>query len=278
MNREVHVRICERLGVKFPGPTRHQEPPRFVTGATGASPETGRGGGSPMIGNLKLASSMTLIRRLGSPTYWRDCATTPRVGSSKCCRGIGKPLAWQSRRDYPPIASPRSACGAPQMHVRVQCTTRLAHGLQLNGRGPSPMCAHRVLSRPTAWGMCWDNSHEFQHVCPRRAVRLRRLSFFWAATTPAWFGLGVAKNAASSLRWMVRRKPMNDTQLMAAIALTAALLIAPAGAAVFDDSKYPDMKGQWDRVGPPNWTPAGKPPFTPEYQAVYEANITESFR
>jgi hypothetical protein len=32
------------------------------------------------------------------------------------------------------------------------------------------------------------------------------------------------------------------------------------------------MKGQWDRVGAPNWTPAGKPPFTPEYQAVYEAN------
>jgi hypothetical protein len=26
MNREVHVRICERLGVKFPGPTRHSLP------------------------------------------------------------------------------------------------------------------------------------------------------------------------------------------------------------------------------------------------------------
>src|SRR5215813_12584701 len=25
MNREVHVRICERLGVKFPGPTRHEQ-------------------------------------------------------------------------------------------------------------------------------------------------------------------------------------------------------------------------------------------------------------
>jgi hypothetical protein len=25
MNREVHVRICERLGVKFPGPTRRYE-------------------------------------------------------------------------------------------------------------------------------------------------------------------------------------------------------------------------------------------------------------
>ena len=24
MNREVHVRICEGLGVKFPGPTRHE--------------------------------------------------------------------------------------------------------------------------------------------------------------------------------------------------------------------------------------------------------------
>jgi len=26
MNREVHVRICERLGVKFPGPTRQKRP------------------------------------------------------------------------------------------------------------------------------------------------------------------------------------------------------------------------------------------------------------
>jgi hypothetical protein len=26
MTRECHVRICERLGVKFPGPTRHHSP------------------------------------------------------------------------------------------------------------------------------------------------------------------------------------------------------------------------------------------------------------
>ncbi len=56
------------------------------------------------------------------------------------------------------------------------------------------------------------------------------------------------------------------------IALTAALVTASAGAEAFDESKYPDLKGQWERVGVPNWTPAGKPPFTPEYQAVYEAN------
>jgi hypothetical protein len=30
MNREVHVRICERLGVKRPGPTRQQGQPRFA--------------------------------------------------------------------------------------------------------------------------------------------------------------------------------------------------------------------------------------------------------
>jgi hypothetical protein len=56
------------------------------------------------------------------------------------------------------------------------------------------------------------------------------------------------------------------------IALTAALVMASAGAEAFDESKYPDLKGQWERVGPPNWAPAGKPPLTPEYQAVYEAN------
>jgi hypothetical protein len=65
---------------------------------------------------------------------------------------------------------------------------------------------------------------------------------------------------------------MTDIRLLGALALAAALLLGPARAAILDDAQYPDLKGQWDRVGPPNWTPAGKPPFTPEYQAVFEAN------
>ena len=32
MNREVHVRICERLGVQFPGPTRQEETELSQTG------------------------------------------------------------------------------------------------------------------------------------------------------------------------------------------------------------------------------------------------------
>ena len=59
-----------------------------------------------------------------------------------------------------------------------------------------------------------------------------------------------------------------------ALAIALALLIPLAGAQALDDSKYPDMKGQWVRVGNPNWAPAGapRPPLTPEYLAVYNAN------
>jgi hypothetical protein len=43
MTRECQVRICERLGVKFPGPTRHLIlaviPPRLYAGWAGARAE-----------------------------------------------------------------------------------------------------------------------------------------------------------------------------------------------------------------------------------------------
>jgi hypothetical protein len=61
---------------------------------------------------------------------------------------------------------------------------------------------------------------------------------------------------------------------LAATALAAALSMTLSGALAADDSKYPDWKGQWTRVGNPNWTQPGGPkaPLTPEYQKVYEAN------
>ena len=71
------------------------------------------------------------------------------------------------------------------------------------------------------------------------------------------------------------------------IALAAALLMTIAGAAAFDDAKYPDWKGQWRRaivagaVGQPPHDPS-KPagrgqqaPLTPEYQAIFEANLKD---
>ena len=62
--------------------------------------------------------------------------------------------------------------------------------------------------------------------------------------------------------------------VVALAAAVAALSMTPSRARAADDSKYPDWKGQWTRVGNPNWTQPGGPkaPLTPEYQKVYEAN------
>jgi hypothetical protein len=62
---------------------------------------------------------------------------------------------------------------------------------------------------------------------------------------------------------------------IAALAVLAALL-AGSGAQGFDDAKYPDFKGKWERVGAPRWlAPGQKAPLTPEYQAVYAANLQD---
>jgi hypothetical protein len=72
--------------------------------------------------------------------------------------------------------------------------------------------------------------------------------------------------------------------LFGALALTAAMLAAPAGARAQDLSKFPDLSGQWRKPqGIPNgpWDiskPAGRAqqaPLTPEYQAIYDAKLTE---
>jgi hypothetical protein len=67
---------------------------------------------------------------------------------------------------------------------------------------------------------------------------------------------------------------MRYRSLIGATILAAALLVPRSGAQAFDDSKYPNMKGQWLRIGNPNWAPAGapRPPLTPEYQKIFEAN------
>jgi hypothetical protein len=61
-----------------------------------------------------------------------------------------------------------------------------------------------------------------------------------------------------------------------ALVLASVLATAIAGAQASDDSKYPDLRGQWRRVGSAEWTPAGqKPPLTPEYQVIYDDNLKD---
>jgi hypothetical protein len=58
--------------------------------------------------------------------------------------------------------------------------------------------------------------------------------------------------------------------------VVAAALLTTAHAQARDESKYPDLRGQWHRVGPNRWESAtNKAPLTPEYRAIYEANLKE---
>src|ERR1700733_12609557 len=65
-------------------------------------------------------------------------------------------------------------------------------------------------------------------------------------------------------------------------AFSAALLMNIAGAAAQDMSKYPDLRGQWTAIGgsvkfvPDRPRALGQEaPLTPEYQAIFEANLKD---
>jgi hypothetical protein len=71
---------------------------------------------------------------------------------------------------------------------------------------------------------------------------------------------------------MTPRRPIGAFALLAALLLPALLPDAPARA--FDQSKYPDLKGQWLRVGSPRWDDEHAP-LTAEYQAIFQANLKD---
>jgi hypothetical protein len=66
--------------------------------------------------------------------------------------------------------------------------------------------------------------------------------------------------------------------LTGAVVVLAAILTAGAALA-FDESKYPDLKGQWNRVGPPRFDPSDRSyqraPLTPEYRAIHTQNLKD---
>jgi hypothetical protein len=76
---------------------------------------------------------------------------------------------------------------------------------------------------------------------------------------------------------------MRDWCSIRALALSAALCTGIPAAQGFDDSKYPDWKGQWVRIGggaqyDPDKPPGRgqQPPLTSEYQAIWEKNLAEA--
>jgi len=67
--------------------------------------------------------------------------------------------------------------------------------------------------------------------------------------------------------------------MMGLAALVAMLGMAIADARAFDQSKYPDLKGVWNRIGAPRWDQQDRTyknaPLTPEYRAIYETNVKD---
>ena len=59
-------------------------------------------------------------------------------------------------------------------------------------------------------------------------------------------------------------------------ALGLVALCAATSVAMAEEAKYPDLRGQWIRVGVPRWEINGqKAPLTPEYKKVFEANLAD---
>ena len=68
---------------------------------------------------------------------------------------------------------------------------------------------------------------------------------------------------------------MVNRGIIGSVALAAALCMTIGGARAFDESKYPDLKGQWQRTGAPRWASAREAPLTEEYRAIFEANLKD---
>src|SRR5215467_16248062 len=69
--------------------------------------------------------------------------------------------------------------------------------------------------------------------------------------------------------------PIRGGLAVNAATIAAAVLMTAAPARAFDESKYPDLKGQWDRTTQPRWADAKSAPLTPEYRAIFEANLKD---
>src|SRR6266850_1948377 len=80
------------------------------------------------------------------------------------------------------------------------------------------------------------------------------------------------------LAW--RKEMLRST--ISSFAFVVALCLTVSGAQAFDESKYPNWKGQWVRIGGGGqWDPSKppvrgqEPPITEEYRAIWEKNIDE---
>src|SRR5271163_4904199 len=83
----------------------------------------------------------------------------------------------------------------------------------------------------------------------------------------------------SAVRWIATGGTMTHRSFAGLIGLVAALAMAGDGARAFDETKFPNMAGQWLRLGGGSFDPT-KPaglgqqaPLTPDYRAVLATSL-----
>jgi hypothetical protein len=79
-----------------------------------------------------------------------------------------------------------------------------------------------------------------------------------------------------------RRTTMFWRSSIGAIAALAVMCLSIADCQAWDETKYPDFRGQWRPIGGPMrfdgskpWGPGQQAPLTSEYQALFEANLKD---
>ncbi len=74
---------------------------------------------------------------------------------------------------------------------------------------------------------------------------------------------------------------MKYRSFFGAVALLVGLQVMISDALAFDESKYPQWRGQWRRIGGIQWDPSKQlgrneqPPLKPQYQALFEASLAD---
>src|ERR1700674_5109667 len=68
---------------------------------------------------------------------------------------------------------------------------------------------------------------------------------------------------------------MRYRRSIATVALVTAMLMTIAAAQAFDETKYSDLKGQWDRAAGSGVWDTKTAPLTPEYRTILEANVKD---
>ena len=68
---------------------------------------------------------------------------------------------------------------------------------------------------------------------------------------------------------------MRYRRSIATVALATAMLMTIAAAQAFDETKYSDLKGQWDRAAGSGVWDTKTAPLTPEYRTILEANVKD---